>query len=132
LPAVVQYEARALRAQPRHSVEAAVDEDLGQVRVGAVARKPVKDVQEFLARVGAEVAVGGLLVGNVGNAPQVLERGVGEAHYAAGEAAVAAVFVLGGRFQHRHLRALVFRRQRRAQRRVALADDDYIVFMLFH
>ena len=109
-----------------------VDEDLGQVRVGAVARQPVEVVEEFLARVGAEIAVGGFLVADVGDAPQVLERGVGEAHHAAGEAAVAAGLVLGRRFQHRDRGALVLRRQRRAQRRIALADHDHIEFVLFH
>jgi len=52
---------------------------------------------------------------------------VGEAHDAAGEAAVAAVFVLARRFQHGDGGALVARRQGRAQRGVALTYNDDIV-----
>jgi hypothetical protein len=57
---------------------------------------------------------------------EVLDPVVGEAHDAAGEAAVAAGFLDGRGLQHRHAGALVPCRQRRAQRGVALAGHDDI------
>ena len=128
---MVEHEAAPFE-RSQAMVSRLVDQEFRQVRVGAVARQPVEDIEKFLARIGAEIAVGGLFVGDVGDAPQVFDRSVREAHHAAGEAAVAAVLVFAGRFQHRHLCTLVFRRQCRAQRRVALANHHYIVFMFFH
>ena len=67
-------------------------------------------VEEVLTGVAAEVAVGFFFSGDVGDAPQVFDPGVGEAHDAAGEAAVAAVLVLGGRLQHQNFGAVFLRR----------------------
>jgi hypothetical protein len=43
-----------------------------------------------------------------------------------GEAAIAAGLFLRRGFEHDHFGALLLRRQRRAKRRIAGADDDYI------
>jgi len=58
LAAVVQNEARPLGPEPRHDFEALVDQDLGEIGIGAVARQAIEDVEVFLARVGAEIAIG--------------------------------------------------------------------------
>ena len=113
LPAMVQDEARALAAQPRHGVETLRDENFGEIGVGAKAREPEQDVEEFVRGVGAEVAGGGFLVGDIGDPPEIVDARVGEAHDAAGEARVAAGFVFARRFEHQDLRAVFLRGERR-------------------
>ncbi len=131
LPAVVQDELGALGAQPRHGLEALRDQDFGKIGIGAETGEPEQHVEEFVGGVGAEIAVGGFLVGDVGDAPQIFEAFVREAHHAAGEAAVAAVLVFGGRFEDQNFGAVFLRGERCAQRRVAFAYYDDIVFHVF-
>ncbi len=132
LPAVVQDEARALRAQPRHGVETLRDENFREIGIGAKTREAEEHVEEFVRGIGAEVAVGGFFVGDIGDAPQIVDGRVGEAHDAAGEAAVAAVFVFACRFQHQNLGAAFLRRERGAQRGVAFAYHDHVVLLCSH
>ena len=104
------------------------NQDFGQVRVGAVAREPVEIVEEFFLRIGAEIAVGDFLVGEFGHALQIFDRFVGESHHAAREAAVAAGFFIGSCFEHQNLGAVFMRGKRGAQRGVAFAGHDYVVW----
>ena len=51
---MVQDEARAFLAQPRHGVEALRDQDFRQVGVGAKAREPEEDVEKETRRLEYE------------------------------------------------------------------------------
>jgi hypothetical protein len=126
LAAEVRHETRAFRAQPRHGIETLRHEYLGQIRVGPIAREPKKIVEEFFFRIRAEIAVGDLVVAELGHALQVVDRIVGEAHHAAGEAAVAAGFFFRCGFEHQNFGAILVCRQRGAQRGIAFADHDYV------
>lgn len=127
LRAVVGHEAHALAAQPHHCVEAGGDEDLGQLGVGAKAGHAIEIVEELVAGVAFPVGVARLLVGDVDQLAQIIDAVIGEAHHAAGEAAVAARLVRRRGLQHGDRDAAVSRRKRSAQGGVALADDDDIV-----
>ena len=108
LAPVVRHEARALAcaATPWRRGSCVIRISL-RVRVGAVARDAIQVVVELVAGVAVPVGVLRLVLGDVGELLQILDRVVGEAHHAAGEAAVAAGLVIGRRFQHANAGALV-------------------------
>src|SRR5262249_3452725 len=133
LAAVDRDEANALVAHPAKSIEAAPDQELDQVGVGAVLRHPRHVVEELLGGVGAEIGGGDLLLGEVGHQRlDVVDAVVDDAHRARGEPAVAARLVSRPRLQHHHRRAWSRRRQRRAERGVAAADHDHVCFRPRH
>ncbi len=128
LPAVDRDEADALLAHPVERVEALRDQELDQVGIGAVLRHLRHVVEEFLGGVGAEVGLLDLLLGEVRDQRlDVVDAVIDHADRSGGEAAVTAGLVLWRRFQHHDLRALLLRRQRRAERRIAAAHHDHVV-----
>ncbi len=102
---------------------------LRQVGIGPVAGQLVNLVEEFLARIGAEIALCDFLVRDIGDFLQVLDRVERKTHHAAGEAAVAAGLFLGRGLQHHNAGALFPGGQGGAQRGIAFADYDDVVFM---
>ena len=128
LTAPVWHEFHALFAQPDHRRQALVDQILRQIGIGAVGGELVDLVEEFLARVGAEIGLCDFLFGDFRDFQQVFHGFKGEAHHAAGETAVAATFVFGCGFENGDFGALVMGRQGGAHGGVALADDDHIKF----
>ena len=127
LAAVVRHEARALAAQPGHGVQAFVDQRFRQIGVGAIGGQAVDVFEIFLARVGAEIAVGDFIVGQFGDAFEVVDRFVGETHHAAGKAAVAARIFFAGGFEYKNFGAVVGCRECGAKGGIALAHNDHVV-----
>ena len=127
LAAVARLEFDALLAQPHQRLEAALDQDLAQVGIGAVLRDAAHVVVVGLGGVGAVVVGLLLLLGEIGNdLREVVHAVVHHAHQAAGVAAVAAAVVDRRGFQHDDAGAGLARGERRAAGRVARADDDDI------
>ena len=128
LAAIDRNEAHALLAHPDERVEAARDQKLDQVGIGAVLRHPRHVVEELVRGVGAEIGGVDLALGEVGHQRlDVVDAVVDDAHRAGGETAVAAGFVFRRGLQHQHLGALLLRRQRRAERRIAGTDHDDVI-----
>src|SRR5215208_1510077 len=128
LPAVNGNEAHALLAHPVERVEAARDQKLDQVWIGAVLRHPRHVVVELVGGVGAEIGGVDLSLGEVRDQRfDVIDAVIDNADRAGGEAAVATRFFLRSRLKHHHLGALLLRRQRRAERCVARAYHHYVI-----
>ena len=105
----------------------ALDQNLAQIRIGAVFGHAVHVVEEVLFRVGTEVGLADLLVGQIRHQfSQIVDAVVDAAKGAGGEAAVTAGFVFGRALQHQHRNAVLRGGDRRAKRRIAGADDDQI------
>ena len=133
LAAPDRREAHALFAHPEKGVARARDQQLDHVRIGAILRDPRHIVVELVLGVGAEIGIGDFLVGEVGHqCLEVVDPVIDDTHRAGREARIAAGFVLVGAFQHQHLSAVLLRRQRGAQRRVAGAHDDDIELRVAH
>src|SRR5205085_6002508 len=74
---------------------------------------------------GAEIGTRDLFVGEVGHdGAEIVDAIVDAADGAGGESRIAAAFFLGRALQHRHVRALLARREGGAEGGVAGADDD--------
>jgi hypothetical protein len=82
--------AEAAGVEARAAHEAPRDEQLDEGGIGAVLGQAEEVVEVLGARIGAEVGAGDLLVGEIGDLPEVVDPVEGEAHDAAGEPAVAA------------------------------------------
>lgn len=120
----------AVRGHPFRGVETVGDQHLDQVRVGAVLGHAEDVVVILVVRVGAEVDIVEILVGEArAQFHQIVDTVVGESEGAAGEGRVAAARVLERGLQHQHRRAVLHRRQGRAGRRVSRADDDDVHFL---
>ena len=133
LSAPDRREAHALSAHPEQGVARPRDQQLDHVRIGAVLGDPGHVVVELVLGVGAEIGVGDLLVGEVRHQPlEVVDPVIDHPHGARGEARIAPRFVLVRAFEHQHPGAVLLRRQRRAQRRVAGAHDDDIELGIAH
>ena len=133
LPAVDRNEPDAFLAQPVQRIETARDQKLDQIGIGAVLRHPRHVVEELVGRVGAEIRGIDFRWRQVGHQRlDVVDAVIDDADRAGGEAAVAAGLVLRRRLEHQHLGALLLRRQRRAERRIAGADDDHIRNLIWH
>ena len=133
LAAPDRREAHPLLAHPEERVARARDQQLDHVRIGPVLGDARHVVVKLVLGIGAEIGVGDLLVGEVGHQGlEVVDPVIDDTHRARGKARIAAGFVLVGAFQHQHLRAVLLRRQRGAQRRVAGAHDDDIELRVAH
>ena len=123
-----QLKAHALLAHPQPGRVAPGDQDLGQVGVAAVFGEPPDIVVILLLGVGPDIDSGEFVVADVGDeAGQVVEPVIDDAPRPAGKRRIAAAPVLGRNLQHQHRGAALLRRQRRASRRIAGADDDHIM-----
>ena len=127
LAAEPQLKADTLFAHPQSGIEAAADQDLGQIGVATILGQPAHVVEILLLGVGAEIDVAQFGLVHVGDQPaQILAAVVDDAKGAAGKGGVAAALVLGGDFEHQHRGTVLARRQRGAGRRIAGPDDDHI------
>ena len=126
LGAVVRHEFHPLPPQPNHALEALRDQRFAELGIRAIAGDAVEVVVKLLDRVAIPVGVLRLVVGNLGELLQILHRTVGEAHDTARETAVAPRLVDRRGFEHRDAGASVSRRERRAQRGIAFADDENV------
>ena len=127
LAAVDRNEANAFLAHPVQRIEALGNQKLDQIGIGAILRNARHVVEELVGGIGAEIRGLDFRRREVGHQRlDVVDAVIDDADRARGEAAVAAGFVLGRRFAHDDLGALLLRRQRRAERRIAGADNDHI------
>ena len=128
LAAPDRVELHALAVQPAHRVARAADQAVAQLAVGAVLRDAEHVVVELVLGVGAEVGAVDLVLGQVRHDRlEVVDAVIDAAERAGGEAGVAAHQLLRRALDHQHLGALLGRRLRRAERRVARADHHHIV-----
>ena len=126
-------EAHPVAPHPAKGLEAAVDEGLGEVRVGAPLGEAPEVVEVLLAGVGAEFDVPPLVLGEVRHElHEVVHPAEDEPHRPRRVAAVAARLLLRGPLEHGHPRPLLARRERRAERRVACAHYNDVRIALFH
>ncbi len=133
LLAVLGHVADTHRAQPHDSFVAALDEEFGQVWVGAIIGHARDVIEKLLFRIAAEFGDGFFVIGEIGHDFQdVLAAIEREPHRAFGETAVAAAFVFGSALEHHHGRAGSARRQRGAQRGIACADHQHIAVEVCH
>ena len=122
-------EPHPVAAHPAKRLEAAVDEGLGEVRIGAPLGEAPEVVEVLLARVGAEVDVAPLVLGEVRHElHEVVNPAEHEPHGARRVAAVPARFVLRRPLEHGHPRPAFARREGRAERRVARAHYNDVLF----
>jgi hypothetical protein len=127
LAAIARLELYALLAQPHQGLEAARNQELAQVGIGAVLRDAAHVVEVIVRGVGAEIV--GLLffLGEIGDElRQIVHPVVHHPHDAGGVAAVAAAFLKRGGLQHDDAHAALARGERRAGGGVAGADHDDI------
>ena len=73
LAAVGRLEAHALAAHPLQGLEAAADQDVGELGVAAVVGHPAHVVEELVGRVGAEIDVALLVLGEVVELGEVVD-----------------------------------------------------------
>ena len=133
LPAVDRNEPHALLAHPVQRIEALGDQKLDQIGIGAVLRDARHVVEELIGGVGAEIRGFDFRGREVGHQRlDVVDAVIDDADRARGEAAVAAGLVLRRRLAHHDLGALLLRRQRRAKRRIAGADNNHIRNLIWH
>src|SRR5881409_52855 len=132
LAPVDRNEARPLATEPDHGVEAPRDEQLDESWISAVLGQAEEVVEVLRARVGAEVGAGDLLVGEIGDLPEVVDPVKGEAHDAAGEPAVAARLRFRAALEDDHAGAVLARGQSGAERGVAGAHHDDGVLRFIH
>ena len=133
LAAVDRNETHTLVAHPAERIEASGDQELDQIRVGAVLRHARHVVEKLLLGIGAEIGGRDLLFGQIRHQrPDVIDAVVNDPNRSGGEPAIAAGFILRRRFQHQHRRALFLRCQRGAKGRVAATHDDDIRIQLRH
>ena len=131
LVAPERHEAHALPRHPAQGGAAVAHQSSRQIGIAAAAAGRVEIGQVLRLGVGAEVGAGAILGGQLRrHFHQFVDAVVGESHRGHGEATVAAVLALGGALEHGHPRAALARRERRAQRRVAGADDDDVVALV--
>ena len=96
LAAVDGHETHALRPQPLEGRVAAPNQELDEVRAGAVLGDPRHVVEELVLAVGPEIGVAPLLLGEVGHQlEEVLDPIVGDADGAGREGRVAAALLDG-------------------------------------
>ena len=111
LAAEPELKPHALLAHPHAGVEAAGDQDLGQVGVAAVFGQAADIVVILLGGVGADIDIGELVVADVGDQPrEVVEAAIDDAEGAAGKGRIAAARSLGRDFQLQHRGAVLPRR----------------------
>ena len=107
---------------PHQGLVAAFNQALGKIRVATILRDATKIVVEPLPRVAAEIRARHLGVRQLRHDPaQVRGTAIDGAHGTGGEARVAAPSLVWGPFEQRHLGALLPRRQRGTERRIAPA-----------
>src|SRR5256712_9488402 len=132
LAPVDRNETRPLTTEPDHGVEAPRDEQLDEGGIGAVLGQAKEVVEVLRARVGAEVSAGDLLVGEVGDLPEVVDPVEGEAHDAAGEPAVATRLRFRGTFENDYAGAVLACGQGATERSVASSHHDHVVLGAIH
>jgi hypothetical protein len=123
-----ELKTHALRPHPHPGIEALGDQDLGEVGVAPVFGEAPHVVVILFLGVGPDIDIGELVVAQVGDQPgEVVEPVIDDAPRPAGKRRIAAAPVLRRDLQHQHRGAVLPRRQRRAGRRIAGADDDHIM-----
>ena len=132
LPAVARLEAHALRPHPLQGLEAAADQDVGQLGVAAVVGHPAHIVEELVGRIAAEIDVALLVLREVVELHQVVDAVENHPHGARRVGAVAAAFLFGGSLQHGHRGAFFARRQGGTGGRVARAHHQDIDLEIVH
>src|SRR6516162_145414 len=133
LPAVNRDEADAFVAQPAECIEAAGDQKLDEIGIGAVLGDARHVIEELLAGIGAEIGGRDFLLGEIRHqCLDVVDAVVDDAHGARGKSAVAAGFLLRCGLQHDHRGALLFGRERRTKSRVASAHHNHIRLRFGH
>ena len=125
LAAEHRHEAHAVPAQPRHGRAGIVDQRPGEVLLGLVARHLHHRVVEELPVMGGQLDARLLRLREVGQhiGTDILQPVMDEAEAAGGEEGIAAPLLLRGLFEHDRAGTLLARRNRRAKRRIAAADD---------
>ena len=127
LAAEPQLKAHALVAHPQCRLEAAADQDLGQIGVAAILGQPAHVVEILRLVISAEIDVGELVVVDVGDQPrEVVTAVIDDAKGAAGKGRVAALLILGGDFEHQHRGTVLPRRECGAGRGIAGPDHDHV------
>ena len=118
-------ETHAVLPQPRHGRARVVDQRPGEVLLGLVARHLHQRFVEELPVMGGQVDARLLRFRQVGQhiGADILQPVMDEAEAAGGEEGVAAPLLLRGFFEHDHAGTLLPRRNCRAKRRIAAADD---------
>jgi hypothetical protein len=132
LAAVGGLEAHALGAHPLHRLEAAADQDVGELGVAAIVGHPAHIVEIFVGRVTAEIDVALLVLGQVVELHQVVDTVEDHAHGARRVGAVAAALGLGRRFQHGDRGARLTGCESRTGRRVSGAHHQHIDLKIVH
>ena len=132
LPAVARLEAHALGPHPLQGLEAAADQDVGQLGVAAVVGHPAHVVEELVGRVAAEIDVALLVLREVVELHQVVDAVEDHPHGARRVGAVAAAFLFGGGLQHGDRGAFFARRQGGTGGRVARAHHQDIDLEIVH
>jgi hypothetical protein len=131
LPAEPGLQLDALLRHPGRGLEAVAHEHLAQLGVGAILRHLEHVVEVLVFGVGAEIDVREILVGERRqHGDQVLDAAIGKTKGTAGEVRVAAALFERRRLQHEHARAILVRRDRRAERRIAGPDHKHIGTLL--
>ena len=126
-------EAHPVAAHPAQRLEAAVDEGLGEVRIGAPLGEAAEIVEVLLARVRAEVDVAALVLGEVRHElHEVVHPAEDQAHRPRGVAAVAARFLLRRPLEHGDAGTALAGGEGGAQRRVARAYYNDVRIALSH
>ena len=127
LATVHGHEAHAPAAHPLQSRQALADQNFHEIGIGAVFGHARHVVEEAVGGIAPEIGVRPLLLAEVGDEGEdVVQAVIGDAHGAGGEARVSAAQRLRGAFEHDDGSAAFARRQRRAHRRVAGADDRHV------
>ena len=133
LAAPDRVELHALPMQPAHRVARATHQAVAQVAVGPVVGDAEHVVIELVGGVGAEVGALDLLLGQVRHDRlEVVDAVVDAAERPRGEARIAAHQLLRRALDHQHAGAVLARRQRRAERRIAGADHHHIPLLPRH
>ena len=125
LPAQARLQLHALTHHPFRGVEAAAHQDFGEIGIGPVLGQGEQVVEELLLRIGAEVDVLEIFAGERRqHRDEIVDAREREPKRAAGEMRVAAALLKRGGFEHQHARAVLVRRDRGAQGRVAGPDNE--------
>ncbi len=129
LPAEHRDEADAVTPEPDHRGARAVDQPPGHVFVGLVPCDLHQGLVKDITVVHRQDDLRAFGLGQVGQdvLRNVVDPRMAEAEAAGGEIGVAALLLFRGLFENQDVGAVLARRHRRAQRRVAGADDNDIV-----
>ena len=127
LASEARLQLHALPRDPLRGVEAAAYQDFGEVGIGPELGQGEQVVEELLFRVGSEVDVGQVFLGQRGqDGGEIVDAAEREPEGAAGEMRVAAPLLVRRGFEHQHARAVLVCRYRGAKGGVAGSDHEDI------